>query len=186
MTGLGQSISSRRTFFTGEPGCGKSTVLKRSGELLSRNGLKVGGMLTSELREHGTRIGFRVEDFITHEQGMLASVRGNEGPRLGKYTMNLRDLDRIGVGAIRRAIEAADVILIDEIGPMELHSSRFVESVRTALNSPKHLLGTIHKRATHPLVLEIKSNPDITCLEVTMENRELLPADIAEKIIGTK
>jgi nucleoside-triphosphatase len=105
---------------------------------------------------------------------------------VGKYTVNMRDLDRIGAGAIQRAIEEAEVILIDELGPMELHSSRFIESVKAALGAQKHLLATIHKRASHPLVVEVKSNPTYALVEVTLENRAELPAQIAERIMGAK
>jgi nucleoside-triphosphatase len=173
-------------FLTGEPGCGKTTVVKRTADLLALRGLKIGGMMSSENRETGTRVGFSIEDLITHERGILANVRGSEGPRVGKYSVNMRDLERIGAGAIQRAIVEAEVILIDELGPMELHSSRFIESVKAALHAQKHLLGTIHKRASHPLVVEVRSNPAYALVEVTVENREELPAQIAERIIGTK
>ena len=131
----------------------------------------------------GRRVGFGIEDFITHQEGTLAVVGSGDGPRLGKYAVNLHDLDEVGVKAIRTAVEAADVILIDELGPMELHSRNFIESVEAALGTQKHVLGTIHKRTNHPLVLAVKLNPKYTVLEVTPENRGELPAQILSKII---
>jgi nucleoside-triphosphatase len=186
MTDLGHSLDPQRVFLTGDPGCGKTTVMKRTARLLALRGLKIGGMMSNEIRERGTRVGFSVEDLITHERGTLADLGGSGGPRLGKYSVNIRDLERIGVGAIQRAIQEAGLIMIDELGPMELHSSQFIESVKAALSSQKHLLGTIHKRASHPLVVEVKSNPAYTLVEVTVTNREELPERIAERIIGTK
>ena len=173
-------------FLTGEPGCGKTTVVKRAADLLALRGLKIGGMMSSEKREGAIRVGFSVEDLITHEQGTLADVRRSEGPRVGKYSVNLGDLERIGAGAIQRAIEEADVIVIDELGPMELHSNRFIDSVKAALRAQKHILGTIHKRASHSFVLEVKSNPTCALVEVTAENRRELPTQITERIIGAK
>ena len=174
--------SPQRIFLTGEPGCGKTTVMKKTAELLVARGFKVGGMTSKEVRERGMRKGFCVEDFITHEEGILAEVGLADGPRVGKYLVNLQDLDAIGVRAIQRATEAADVILIDELGPMELHSDRFIGSVREALSSSKHVLATIHKRTKHPFVTAVKSNPAFTIFEVTTDNREELPVHIVEKI----
>jgi nucleoside-triphosphatase len=96
--------------------------------------------------------------------------------------VNLHDLDNIGVRAIHRSVDASDVVVIDEIGPMELHSDRFIQAVRAAVSSPKHVLATIHKRTKHPFVMALKSNPGFTIFEVTVENREELPLRIVEKI----
>jgi nucleoside-triphosphatase len=186
MTDRGHAMNPKRVFLTGNPGCGKTTVMKKTAELLSLRGMKIGGMISSEIRERGTRIGFSVEDLITHVQGVLADVGRSDGPRVGKYTVNIGDLDRIGTRAIQSAIDGADVVLVDELGPMELHSRRFIDSVRAALNSPKHLLATIHTRAVHPLVVEVKSNSRFTILQVTLENREKLPNEIVQSIIATK
>jgi nucleoside-triphosphatase len=176
----------RRLFLTGEPGCGKTTVVKATAELLTFRGLKVGGMTSSEMRESGIRIGFGIEDLMTHEHGELAKSTAGNGPRVGRYVVNLMDLERIGAGAINRAIHAAQVIIIDELGPMELHSLRFIESVNASLSSDRHILATIHKRARHPLVMLVKSNPKFEILEVTHENRDELPDLLAKRILAAK
>jgi len=186
MTGFGQSVEPRRIFLTGERGCGKTTVVRRTVDKLALLGLKVGGMLSGEVREGDMRVGFSVQDIITNERGVLADVGRSHGPRVGKYTVNLHDLERIGAGAIQRAIRTADVVIVDELGPMELHSPRFIESVRLALSTQKHVLGTIHKRANHPFIVEVKSNPQFAILEVTAQSRGNLPSTIVESIIGAK
>ena len=175
--------SFQHIFLTGEPGSGKTAVVRRVAELLTAREYKVGGMMSNEIRGRETRSGFRIEDFMTHEQGILAEAGPRDGPHVGKYTVNMHDLEAIGCGAIRRAIEVADIILVDELGPMELNSSRFIESVETALSSRKHVLGTIHQRTKHPFVMSVKSNPQNTILKVTVDNRQELPHQILEKII---
>jgi nucleoside-triphosphatase len=173
-----------RIFFTGEPGCGKTTALKNTIQLLTNQGIKVGGLLSGEIREQGTRVGFSLEDILTHATGTLAHVNQKAGPRVGKYRVNLEDLANVGVTAIERAIYEADVIAVDELGPMELNSDAFVRTVQDALVAAKPLLGTIHKRASHALVVEIKSNPTFQIVEVTLESRDGIPMKVVEKILS--
>jgi nucleoside-triphosphatase len=47
---------------------------------------------------------------------------------LGKYRVRLDDLDQIGAQAVENALNS-DLIIVDEIGPMELSSGRFVIAV---------------------------------------------------------
>jgi len=156
--------------------------VRRVCESLSSLDKKPGGMMSTEIREGGVRVGFMIEDIITHASGVLAHVRQNEGPQVGKYRVNLTDIQRIGAAAIRRAISEAKVIIVDEIGPMELNSMPFILAVEMALASPKHFLGTVHKRASHYLVEAIKSNPNYEFLEVTQVNREQIPNKILERL----
>jgi nucleoside-triphosphatase len=174
----------QRIFFTGEPGCGKTTVVKNTIRLLYGRGIKAGGMTSGEIRERGVRVGFNIEDVLTHATGTLAHVDQKEGPRIGKYHVNLNDLVSVGVTAIERATREADVIVVDELGPMELNSATFVRAVQVALVAPKHFLGTIHKRASHELVIQVKSNPDFSIVEVTSENRATIPIEIVRKLGG--
>jgi nucleoside-triphosphatase len=173
-----------RMFLTGNPGSGKTTVIRKVSDILRGGGMKTGGIVSSEIRRGGIRIGFSLEDLLTHETGILAHADQKNGPHVGKYGVNLADVQRVGVAAIQRAVAQADVIIVDELGPMELHSIPFINSVELALRSPKVLVGTIHKRASHRLVTAIRSDPAHRIIEVTLENRAQLPNDIAEQIIG--
>ena len=176
------SMGPQRIFLTGEPGCGKTTAIRRICESLRDHGKKPGGIISSEIRHKGVRTGFSLEDLLTHETGTLAQVGVETGPRVGKYTVNLQDIERVGAYAIKRAVEEADVVIVDEIGPMELQSKSFILAVEKALGSSKHLVGTIHKRASHPLVTAIKSNPAHNVIEVTSENRERIPKSIVDEL----
>ena len=140
--------------------------------------------MSGEIRENDVRVGFSLEDVLTHATGILAHVNQRAGPRIGKYRVNLEDLANVGVTAIERAINEADVIVIDELGPMELNSDVFITTVQDALVAPKHLLGTIHKRASHSLVIEIKSNPTFQIVEVTPDNRDRIPTIVVERILS--
>jgi len=171
-----------RVFLTGQPGSGKTTAITKAAELLRVQGFKIAGIVTNEIRENGVRVGFSIEDLITKRTGTLAHVQQMEGPRVGKYRVNLSDIQRVAVESIRRAITESDVIVVDELGPMELNSEPFIQEVQTALAAPKHFVGTIHRHASHPLVRGIKSNLNYQILEVTMENRNRIPRSVVEKV----
>jgi len=166
-----------RIGITGRPGIGKSTVVRR---VIERIGTRtVGGMLTAELRdkERAKRVGFVVEDLSTGEKGILALAHAHiseRGQKVGKYGVNIRDLERVGASAIERAVENADisVIVIDEVGPMELKSEKFVNAAVNAIESDKDMIVTVHWRANHALIRRIKEEFDMC--EVTAANRETL------------
>jgi len=168
-------------FLTGIPRVGKSTVVGNVVERLRLNGVKVGGMTSADLRSGPTRIGFEIRDLITGEVGVLAHVSQAAGPRIGRYRVNSEDLDRIGAGAILSAIKDADLIVIDEVGPMELTSRKFKDAVQAALVCGKPVLGTVHRNAQDPIVRAIKSGQGIEVIEVTYEIRDTMPKTIAER-----
>jgi len=162
----------KRLFFvTGSPGIGKTTVLLRTVEALKNMGFRVGGMLSREVRERGTRVGFEIVDFETENRGWLAHVNQPDGPQVSKYRVNLRDLETIGAASIRNAVVKAQIVIVDEIGPMELFSSAFKEAVVQAINSDKPVLGVIHHRARDPLIESVKTRDDAEIIEVTYGNR---------------
>jgi len=161
----------RLIFITGSPGIGKTTVLLRTVEALKNMGFRVGGMLSREVREGGTRVGFEIVDFETERRGWLAHVNQPDGPLVSKYRVNLRDLETIGAVSIRNAVAKAQIVIVDEIGPMELFSQAFIEAVVQAINSDKPVLGVIHHRARNPLIDSVKTREDAEIIEVTYGNR---------------
>lgn len=153
---------------TGHPGVGKTTLVKR---VLAAVPQRAGGMLTEEVRKCGRRVGFLLRDVATGREGYLAHQHLCDGPVFGRYCLCLRDLEEIGAGAILRAIEEAELIVIDEVGPMELRSPAFVAAVEKALASDKHLLITVHRASNHHLVYRIRHELDHLIL-LTKSNRE--------------
>lgn len=169
-----------KTFITGQPGVGKTTCIKRVVQDLASRGVKVGGMITGEIREGPNRTGFQVENLLTGEVGVLASI-GHHGPRVGKYGVNILDLDRIGTAGIEEASTEAQLIVIDEIGPMELCSEKFVSAVELALLPSKPILGTIHFRARHPLIQFMESRPTIRRITIDRSNRDLVAVELTKE-----
>ncbi len=161
----------RLIFLTGRPGVGKTSVLLRAVDILKTKGYKIGGMISREFRERGIRVGFEIVDFGTGRKGWLAHVNQQTGPRVSKYRVNLNDLNTIGASSILNAVKNADIIVVDEIGPMELFSPDFKEAVMKTIESGKMMIGTIHYRARDPLINTIKAREDAEILEVTHKKR---------------
>jgi nucleoside-triphosphatase len=100
--------------------------------------------------------------------------------RLGKYGLDLSALERIGIGAVRQAVQARRLAIIDEIGPMEIRSPIFRDAVNEALDSDVPLLATIFARSL-PFTNAIKSRPDVTLIEVRPDNRKRLVSELSDR-----
>lgn len=167
---------------TGPPGIGKTSVLRRTVTELKNRKYNVGGMICNEVREAGVRVGFEIVDLSTGTRGWLAHVNQSTGPKIGKYHVNVTDLEIIGVGAVLDAVQKADILAVDEIGPMELSSTAFINALIKAVDSRKPLLGTVHYGLSNTVVNGIKTREETEILEVTYENREGLHIMIANRI----
>ena len=141
----------------------------------------MGGCVTSEKRVSGQRVGFRIRDLLTDEEGELASVTSRLGPRVGRYRVNLNDLSAVGGRALERAAREADLIVIDEVGPMELTSPDFRRSLRVCITSGKPILAVVHEM-NDPLIQELKSIAGEATIVVSLENRETLVAEITRRV----
>jgi len=173
----------QHVLLTGRPGIGKTSVLLRATDILKSKGYDIGGMISREARSCGARVGFEIVDFRTERRGWLAHTNQPTGPGIGRYRVNLSDLNTIGVSSILEAAKNADIVVVDEIGPMELLSSDFKEAVSNALNSSKMLIGTIHYAARDPLISTIKAREDVQILEVTRENRTSLHTVLVGRVL---
>jgi nucleoside-triphosphatase len=163
-----------RVAMTGRPGVGKTTAIERLLKILP---VSAGGMITKEIRVCGHRVGFSLVDVATGEEGILAHLHQRGGPKVGRYTVDLHSLEEIGVRAVRRAIDECDLVVIDEIAPMELTAPGFVPAVEDALASDKSLLISTHAHTDHPLVHRVRS--ELLLFRVKLSNRDRLVAEIA-------
>jgi len=172
---------------TGMPSVGKTQTIIKIIEFLEENGYKVEGMITEPIVEKKKRVGFYVVDWITEEKEVFAHINIDNKDKVGKYGVDINALEKIGIPAIEKAINNPEIniIVIDEIGKMEMMSERFCEVVIEAMDSDKPILVTLHKKSRSPLLQDVRRRDDIRILEVTPVNRNLLPYKI-EKIMEEK
>ncbi len=147
---------------TGKPGTGKTSLIKQAVAGLES---RAGGFYTEEIRSQGTRLGFKLVT-LDGREAILAHADFNKRFRVGKYGVDVDALDGVGVSALRRAAEQCDLVIVDEIGKMELFSADFREVVLQVIGSGKRVLGTIMLHS-NPWADAIKRQPQVNLVTVT-------------------
>lgn len=178
---MGQAL---KIGITGLPGAGKTYALLKVIEMLEESGLKVGGMITEPIIRKNRREGFYVMDWASKERRVFASKDIQSKTMVGRYGVDITSLEEVGVRALQNAVANSDVIVIDEVGKMEVESESFVRAVKDALDADKPLILTLHKKSRNPLLQDIRRRDDIRILEVTQVNRNLLPYKIVKLMKG--
>ncbi|MBU7044042.1 MAG: AAA family ATPase [Theionarchaea archaeon] len=147
---------------TGAPGVGKTTLI----QTLISGCTTATGFYTREIREQNKRVGFAIET-LCGKKGILAHIDIQSPYMVSRYGVNLSHIDTICVPSMDLS---GYPIVIDEIGKMELFSSRFRTQVLRALDTHK-VLATIMEHP-HTFTDTVKSRTDTTIFRVTRQNRE--------------
>ena len=150
-------------FITGNPRCGKSTLIQRLlDEISDKN---VSGFITPEIRVNGVRQGFKIIDLASKEEEILASLNIKRGPSVSRYRVNVEGIDAI-MDKFLESYESSEYVIIDEIGMMEFYSKKFRETISMVLDSDKIVVATLSRR----FVKDYKNKGEIYTL--TRENFE--------------
>ena len=165
----------KNLLLTGLPGCGKTTVLERVAEHLGD--LRLAGILTLELREHGQRVGFEAVG-LGGRRVILAHVRCRSLVSVGRYCVEPDRLVPLIEEELDRTPGTMDAHLIDEIGKMECHCPQFMEAVCRLLEGPVPLVASIALRGGG-FIADVKNRPDVQVVEVTQGSQQTLPGQIA-------
>ncbi len=162
---------------TGEPGIGKTTLIKKLAKVLWD---RVIGFWTEEVRDPKTkkRIGFKIVS--TEDKSLLFASKTFASKHLvGSYGVNVQRFESVALPILEKALEENKIVLVDEVGKMELFSKPFRELIRKLVYDPrKDMVITLPIRDVHPLVAEIRRFKGAVLLEVKKENRDGLLEDI--------
>jgi nucleoside-triphosphatase len=167
----------RNILLTGVPGVGKTTLIRR---ILDKIEVNAGGFYTEEIREKVKRVGFGIKT-LDGRTGTLAHVKHKGPHRVGKYGVNIKDLETVASESVRTAIENDELVVIDELGRMELYSPLFQRVVGDALESETPVLGTIQIRR-NSFLDSIRARNDVRVVEVTSGNRDALVESVARDL----
>ena len=160
---------------TGKPGIGKTTIIKKIAKAL---GDKAIGFYTEEFRDiHGKREGFKIIT-LDGKEGILASKKFKSLYRVGSYGVNLEEFETLVLPILEEAKKQNKIVIMDEIGKMELFSEKFAQMVEELFSMDKDIIATVPLKNIHPLVSRIKRNPEVHIVEVNFTNRNKLPEQI--------
>uniref|UniRef100_A0A131XH92 AAA+ ATPase domain-containing protein n=1 Tax=Hyalomma excavatum TaxID=257692 RepID=A0A131XH92_9ACAR len=179
--------SPRFIVLTGSPGVGKTTIVKNAVKALADQGIAVSGFYTTELREDGNRVGFDVVT-IDGKRAPLARLRemcpGGKGPFVGKYCVTVQAFESIALDSLKKT--HCDVLVIDEVGKMELFSKPFENQVAELISNESNCILTTVPVSTGtlclPLVDQIKSHKCARVLNVNRSNRDRLVNEVLDII----
>jgi nucleoside-triphosphatase len=158
---------------TGRPGTGKTSLIKQVAFKMKG---KAGGFYTEEIRSQGIREGFKLIT-MDGEEAILAHISIHSPYRVSKYGVDIDVLDRIGVPALHKAIRECDLVIVDEIGKMELFSDSFREAVLGTINSGKRILGTV-LLSPDPWTDAIKRHSQVNLINLTRDNYQRVFAEL--------
>ena len=115
---------------TGNIQGGKTSYLSELIELLSRRSISVGGFLAPGSFESGKRSGFRLKNIVSGDELEMASTQETATwIKYRRFWFNPH-VFTLGKEWIYESVKAnPDVIVIDEVGPMELEGSGWSETL---------------------------------------------------------
>jgi nucleoside-triphosphatase len=166
----------KNLLITGPPRSGKTTLIKK---MCSIDSFKqnCGGFFTEEIREGGERCGFKIVTVPEGKIGILAKKRLSSPYKVGRYGVNIEALEELGCQEMLRSLTEGKIIVVDEIGMMELYSHMFKETLLKGLDSSCKVLATIMERP-NAFADQIKKRPDVQVFCLKPEKLELILTDV--------
>lgn len=175
-------------------GTGKTTLIRKIAEDIRKEKIEPKGFYTEELQNSShTRVGF---DIVTFDgmRGMLARSLKKASfhldfkrvNKLGKYRVHVEEFDRITSPILEKKER---FFLIDEIGKMELFSTKFTLNINRIAqdieNGDTKLVATVpllNKRPSFFIVERLKALDNCVQYEITKENRDTIYPTILESV----
>jgi len=165
-------------------GAGKTTVCRKAADLAASRGYSVGGILSAPRLGPAGERGLDVEDIRHGVRRPLAETVGSvDGPVIGPWRFHNSGLEW-GDAVMARAVPC-DLLVVDEIGPLELIYETGWTQALPALRSGGYRVGLVVVRPAlvEPLLRRIEGTRMMT-VTVTQSNRDRLPVDLVAQLAG--
>uniref|UniRef100_A0A1B0DLU9 Uncharacterized protein n=1 Tax=Phlebotomus papatasi TaxID=29031 RepID=A0A1B0DLU9_PHLPP len=179
---------------TGVPGVGKTTIFKKIADDLKTYKVPLTGFYTEEVRNGlGGRVGF---DLITFDgvRGPLARPSKTSAlasfkrlHKLSRYSVDIESLDEITI-PILSSNNTEPLLMIDEIGKMELFSTQFQDRIIKVTEDlrlgKRCMIATIpiSSRHSNQIIENLKKIEDCRVFEVTKANRNTIFTEIMASV----
>lgn len=158
--------SLKHIFITGPPRCGKSTLIEK---VVRRARRPMTGFFTREIRQAGKRVGFSINR-LDGMAGVLAHENIKGRYRVGKYGVNIDDIDKMAVPSMIPS-KPDELVVIDEVGKMECLSSLFRATLIQTLDSRNPVLASIALKGDN-FLRGIKKRDDVLLISISEKNRD--------------
>lgn len=160
----------------GKARVGKSSIAK---SLLLELGERLAmGLYTEEIVENGERVGFNM---VNHrgEVKIIAHINFSTDIKVARYCVDINGVDEIMLPIIEEAINEVDdrVLILDEIGFMQLSSPSIRSACLKLLDSKKRIIATTTNKSD-AWIDNYKSHQNIKVIEITMDNRVDIKKDL--------
>ncbi|KAM7249070.1 hypothetical protein ACFE04_029092 [Oxalis oulophora] len=177
-----------RILITGPPGCGKTTLIKNIVEKLRNEKIPCDGFFTEEVRVNGVRRGFDIVVLNNESRYPLAYISNTRGerkpPSVGRYTVDVDSFNSSLQQVFKDEDSSPKVLIIDEIGKMELFSENFKNIVKRLYDQKSNVIvaSIPVERKNLPFVEQLCQSPSAELISVNVGNRNLLVAELTERI----
>ncbi|MFB6351237.1 MAG: nucleoside-triphosphatase [Bradymonadaceae bacterium] len=153
---------------TGRPGIGKTTAAESIRDALADRDWSLQGFVTREIRDDGSRVGFRMIP-VDGEETTFAHV-DLPPPRISTYGVDLEALEAV-LGETLDPEAEIDAYIVDEIGKMEVMSDKFIDAMEALLDNDRPVVATVGT-SDRGLMGEVKKRDDVDLWKITTENRD--------------
>jgi nucleoside-triphosphatase THEP1 len=172
---------------TGPVGVGKTTIAERAIGLAQRKGVVCGGLLAPAMMNRcGQKVGIWGVDILSAERQILARTdRDLGGPEIGLYSFDATALAWTAK-VVTGAVGACDLLVVDEIGKLELWRDGGLAPILPRLASGEASRSLVLVRDF--LLAELRErlgSVDQVVFNATEDNREELPPRILDWLVGS-
>nr|WP_279538075.1 nucleoside-triphosphatase [Paenibacillus turpanensis] len=178
----GEHKNSKKVFLlTGKPRMGKTTMIKK---LINEIGSEMcGGFYTEEITNSNDRIGFRCVS-VNGESVEIANVESPSKTRIGRYGVDIEAFENFAINILQDALSSKKIIVIDEIGFMQMLSTSFQKIIQDIISDNNIVLGTV-PLDSHPEIDKIKYLKKVKIIGVNDFNRNAIPEYLVNDIMET-
>lgn len=130
---------------TGSRGAGKTTFCRRMVEAAREAGWQVAGLLSNPVFEGSQRVAIHAEDLRDGDSRQLATR--SDSPTPGSLHWKFDDAAIDWGNQVLEASTPCDLLVIDELGPLELERGEGWQSGLTAVDSRQYAIALVVVRA---------------------------------------
>jgi nucleoside-triphosphatase len=123
-----------------------------------------------------------VVEAVSGAREVLAHVDLPGPPRVGRYGVDLAAFERVALPALGDS-GPGGVVVVDELGKMELVSAAFRAAVVDLLGRDVAVVATVHQ-ARDRFTDALRRRPDIRVIRVTEATRDALSQQLMEYLVG--